>query len=123
MFTKVSFLILALALVVLSNSTTITVTVTVKGNVKVAKTAVKAAIKKAVQQIAKKATQPIQKININSASAQLLVSIKGVGPSTAKKIVAYRLKHGNFQRISSLLKVNGIGKKKLVKMVPSVTLN
>ena len=54
-----------------------------------------------------------QKININTASAEELAQLKGVGPSHAAKIVAYREKNGPFKMPEELTQVSGIGQKTL----------
>jgi len=56
------------------------------------------------------------KININHASVDELTKIPGVGPVTAQKIIEYREKNGPFKTPEDLLKIDGIGKKKLEKM-------
>jgi competence protein ComEA len=53
----------------------------------------------------------VQKININTASAEELAQLKGVGPSHAAKIVAYREKNGPFKMPEDLVQVSGIGHK------------
>jgi competence protein ComEA len=53
----------------------------------------------------------VQKININKASAEELAQLKGIGPSHAAKIVAYREKNGPFKMPEDLLQVSGIGQK------------
>ncbi len=55
-------------------------------------------------------------INLNSATAQQLIALPGVGPATAKAIVAYRSAHGPFLSIDGLLDVGGIGPAKLDAM-------
>ena len=52
-----------------------------------------------------------QKININTASAEELAQLKGVGPGHAAKIVAYREKNGPFKTPEELMQVSGIGQK------------
>lgn len=50
-------------------------------------------------------------INLNKVDAiSLAKSVKGIGPTRAKAIVAYRESHGRFKSIDDLLKVKGIGK-------------
>ncbi len=66
----------------------------------------KAAKKKAAKK--KALSKPI---NINTASEKELQKFAGVGPKTAKAIVAYRKKNGNFKTAEDLMKVKGIGKK------------
>lgn len=55
-------------------------------------------------------TEPI---DLNTATEQQLDTLPGVGPSTARAIVAYRLQHGPFARVEDLLNVRGIGPAKL----------
>jgi competence protein ComEA len=53
----------------------------------------------------------VQKVNINTASAEELAQLKGIGPSHASKIVAYREKNGPFKMPEDLMQVSGIGQK------------
>lgn len=53
----------------------------------------------------------VQKININTASAEELAQLKGIGPSRAAEIVAYREKNGPFKLPEELVQVSGIGQK------------
>ena len=50
-------------------------------------------------------------VNINTATADELSKLKGIGESTAAKIVEYR-QHNKFTTIEDLMKVKGIGQKK-----------
>jgi len=50
-------------------------------------------------------------ININTATAEELARLKGIGPSHAAKIVAYREKNGPFKMPEDLMEVSGIGQK------------
>ncbi|MBU3602452.1 helix-hairpin-helix domain-containing protein [Polynucleobacter sp. AM-25C3] len=57
-------------------------------------------------------------INVNTATQTELESIKGIGPSKAKTILAERLDGGHFQDANDLQKrVRGIGMKSVEKMV------
>lgn len=53
----------------------------------------------------------VKKININTATAEELAQLKGIGPSHAAKIVAYREKNGPFKMPEDLMQVSGIGQK------------
>ena len=53
----------------------------------------------------------VQKININTASAEELAQLKGIGPSHAAKILAYREKNGPFKMPEDLVQVPGVGQK------------
>ncbi len=61
-------------------------------------------------------------IDINSANENMLKEIPGVGSKMAQKIVEYRKKKGKFNTFNDLLRVRGIGKKKLEKMRKFITL-
>lgn len=50
-------------------------------------------------------------VDVNSASAQLLTYVSGLGPSLAKNIVAYRDAHGAFSDRETLKKVPRLGPK------------
>lgn len=50
-------------------------------------------------------------ISINKASESELKSIPGIGPSLARRIIAYRAQHGEFVTINELIKVKGVGAK------------
>ena len=64
-----------------------------------------------------------QLININLASVVELEQLPGVGPATAKAIVAYREKNGAFLKVEDLLKVRGIGPAKLSEILPRARVN
>ncbi len=50
-----------------------------------------------------------KKININTASVEELIQLKGVGPNHAAKIIAFREKNGPFKNPEDLIQVTGIG--------------
>lgn len=50
-------------------------------------------------------------VELNTASAPLLTRVSGVGPSLAKRIVAWRDENGAFRSRRDLLKVSGLGAK------------
>ena len=60
-------------------------------------------------------------IDINTADASTLTQFNGVGPATAKKIIAYREANGPFASCDDLTKVKGIGAKTLEKVKPMCT--
>ncbi|MBW2058591.1 MAG: helix-hairpin-helix domain-containing protein [Deltaproteobacteria bacterium] len=55
--------------------------------------------------------QETQKININRASIDQLIELRGIGPILAARIVQYREEHGPFQSPEDIMKVKGIGPK------------
>lgn len=56
------------------------------------------------------------KVNINTATAQQLSSLSGIGPKKAQAIIEYRKAHGPFKSINDLIKVKGIGPKMVEKL-------
>jgi competence protein ComEA len=61
-------------------------------------------------------------VNLNTASADDLDAIPGVGPVTAESIVAWRQHNGSFHTVDELLEVDGIGPGKFAKIKPHVTV-
>jgi competence ComEA-like helix-hairpin-helix protein len=61
---------------------------------------------------------PARPVDLNAAGEKALLILPGVGPSTAKAIVAYRAAHGRFRSVEELLQVKGIGPKKLESLRP-----
>ena len=55
-------------------------------------------------------------INVNRADAEMLTAIDGIGETLAARIIEYREEYGEFLSLDELLKVDGIGTKKLEKM-------
>jgi competence protein ComEA len=63
-----------------------------------------------------------QTLDVNTASAEELVQLPGVGPSLAQRIVDYRLQNGPFQTVDDLQNVPGIGPSKFDRLAPFVRL-
>jgi competence protein ComEA len=61
-------------------------------------------------------TAAVAKINLNTATAEQLESLPGIGPAMAKNILEYRNKVGKFNRIEEIINVKGIGEKMFLKL-------
>jgi competence ComEA-like helix-hairpin-helix protein len=61
-------------------------------------------------------------LDINTAGAEALQSLPGIGPVLAGRIVAEREAHGPFRAPDDLLRVPGIGPKRLDRIRPLVRL-
>jgi competence protein ComEA len=62
-------------------------------------------------------------VNINTASAEVLDSLPGIGEVLAQRIIEYRESKGNFSSIEQLRNVEGIGPKKFDHLKDKVTVN
>lgn len=60
-------------------------------------------------------------LNINTATAEELAALPGIGQALAARIVAYREENGPFTSVNQLLLVEGIGEKKLSAIKGSIT--
>ena len=61
-------------------------------------------------------------ININEAGAKKLQELPGIGPTYARRIIAYRKDNGAFKEINELKKIDGIAEKRLENLKPFVKL-
>lgn len=62
------------------------------------------------------------KININTASADTLTMLPGIGPALAQRIVTYREENGDFSKLSDLANVKGVGESTLEKLKAYITI-
>jgi len=69
-----------------------------------------------------KKTPPANPVDVNSATAEQLAQIPGIGPGAARAIIQFREKSGPFQRVEDLLAIRGITERKLALIKPHVTV-
>lgn len=62
------------------------------------------------------------KININTASAQQLCTLPGIGETRAQAILSYRQEHGSFARTEDIMRVSGIKEGMYEKLAPFITV-
>lgn len=65
--------------------------------------------------------QPAGKVNINTATAEELDTLPGIGPALAQRIIEYRQTNGPFQSIEEIKNVSGIGDKLFEKLKDLIT--
>jgi competence protein ComEA len=63
------------------------------------------------------------RVSINTAGEKELCKVRGIGPSTAKKIIQHRTASGPFSKIEDIMKVKGIGKGKFGKIKDEISVN
>ena len=61
-------------------------------------------------------------VNINTADADTLTALPGIGQVLAERIVAYRRQNGPFRAIEEITNVEGIGEKKAEAILDLITV-
>lgn len=62
------------------------------------------------------------KVNINTASKEELMTLTGVGEAKANAIILYREKNGRFEKIEDIMKISGIKEGMFAKIEDSITV-
>lgn len=63
----------------------------------------------------KTAVAQSQTVNINTANAEELATLRGIGPIKAAAIIRFREEHGPFASIDEMMAIKGIGEKTVEK--------
>ena len=58
---------------------------------------------------------PFRYVDLNSAGAEELETLEGIGPALAERIVAWREEHGPFRRVQELARVKGVSEQLVEK--------
>jgi competence protein ComEA len=61
-------------------------------------------------------------INLNTATAEELAQLKGIGEKLAQRIIEYREQHGPFENIEDILQVKGLGENFLEENSAKITV-
>ena len=61
-------------------------------------------------------------VDINTAEAERLKTLNGIGDSKAKSIIEYREQNGGFKSIEEIKNVTGIGDKMFEKIKDNITV-
>ena len=63
-----------------------------------------------------------EKVNINTASKRVLMTLDGIGAKMAERIIEYRTKNGRFETIEDIMKISGIGYDTFLKLKEYITV-
>ncbi len=63
-----------------------------------------------------------EKVNINTAGVDELVTLPGIGKAYAARIVEYRQKNGPFKKVEDIVNVRGIGEKTFERIKDRLTI-
>ncbi|OOG25192.1 competence protein ComEA [Thioalkalivibrio denitrificans] len=66
--------------------------------------------------------EPAGSVNVNTADVEALTILRGVGPSRAEAIIAYREANGPFRSLHELMQVPGIGERTLEENMDVIVL-
>ena len=69
------------------------------------------------------ASRTVNKININTAPVQDLMTLPGIGQTKAAAIIEYRDKNGSFTEMEQIKNVSGIGDATFSKLKDMITVN
>lgn len=67
--------------------------------------------------------EPLQKVNINDATKEELMTISGIGDAIATQLISYRNENGIFYCLEDIMEVNGIGNATFEKLKDSIYLH
>ena len=65
-----------------------------------------------------KPQEVLRSVDVNQAPLWELTTLPGIGETLAERIITSRKRHGHFTGPEDLLRVYGVGPKKLVKLLP-----
>ena len=65
----------------------------------------------------------VYRINVNTATADELEALPGIGRIIAERIVTHRSEHGSFRRVEHVMLVRGISEQKFLDIKPLITVD
>ena len=63
-----------------------------------------------------------EKVNLNTATKEELMTLRGIGEAKAEDIIRYREKSGGFTRIEDIMQISGIKNAAFEKIKDDITV-
>ena len=79
-------------------------------------------VETAVQVAQEEILPDLSPLDLNTATAEELAGLPGIGPELAGRIVAYREEHGGFGSVEEIMEVSGIGEGKFAALEGRITV-
>lgn len=79
-------------------------------------------VENTAESVAPAAAENTEKININTADAETLMKLPGIGEKMSERIIETRNRMGGYKAIEDILNVEGIGEKKFQKIKELITV-
>ncbi len=65
----------------------------------------------------------VERVDLDTAPESVLVTLPGIGPALAQRIIRDRARHGAFGSLTALTRVGGIGERSAARLAPHVTFS
>ena len=65
----------------------------------------------------------VERVDLDTAPESVLVTLPGIGPALAQRIIRDRERHGAFGSLTALTRVGGIGERSAARLAPHVTFS
>lgn len=75
-----------------------------------------------VWQVSGQASGVKAKVNLNLATKEQLMTLRGIGESRAEDIIRYRTEHGKFEKIEDIMQISGIKESAFEKIKEDITV-
>ena len=119
---KITFILISSVFVLLSVCIVLSVLLYRQSNAILIKDTTSVSVETEFSQITVQ-TEPVKdKININTASKEELMTLSGIGEVIAQRIIEYRDEHGKFSSIEEIKNVTGIGEVRFSNIKDQITV-
>ena len=119
---KITFILISSVFVLLSVCIVLSVLLYRQSNAILIKDTTSVSVETEFSQITVQPEPVKDKININTASKEELMTLSGIGEVIAQRIIEYRDEHGKFSSIEGIKNVTGIGEVRFSNIKDQITV-